>query len=132
MKQVQHVSQFIACSPADVYAFASNPANLPQWAAGLARSEVKQDGDAWIVEAPFGRVRIRFADDNAFGVMDHDVALEDGTTFHNPMRVIPNDDGSEIVFTLFRQDDMSDEKFAEDRQAIEEDFRTLKALLEAN
>jgi len=52
MGDVQHVSISIARQPADVYEFASDPRNLPRWAAGLARSEVRQDGDAWI--APDG------------------------------------------------------------------------------
>jgi hypothetical protein len=46
------------------------------------------------------------------------------------MRVVPNGDGSEFIFTLFRQPEMSEEKFAEDRAAVEEDLRTLKELLE--
>lgn len=130
MQDVQHLSIYIARSPADVYAFASNPANLPQWAAGLARSEVRQDGDAWMAEAPFGKVRIRFAEPNTLGVMDHDVELESGVTVHNPMRVVPHGEGSEFMFTLFRQPGMSDEQFADDKQAVEQDLRTLKSLLE--
>ena len=46
--------------PADVYEFASDPRNLPRWAAGLARSEVRRDGDEWIADAPFGKVRVRW------------------------------------------------------------------------
>ena len=130
MHSVQHVSVYIARRPADVYEFASDPRNLPRWASGLARSEVKQDGDTWIADAPFGKVRVRFAERNPFGVMDHDVELESGVTVHNPMRVVPNGDGSEFVFTLIRQPAMSDEEFARDRGTIEKDLKTLKNLLE--
>jgi hypothetical protein len=51
---VQHISVYIARRPADVYEFASDPRNLRHWAAGLARSEVRRDGDDWIADAPFG------------------------------------------------------------------------------
>ena len=61
---------------------------------------------------------------------DHDVRLDSGGTFHNPMRVVPNSEGSEFIFTLFRQPGMADDKFAEDQAAIEKDLRTLKGLLE--
>src|SRR4030095_15006556 len=88
MHDVQHVSVYIARPPADVYEFASDPRNLPRWAAGLARSEVKRDGDAWIADAPLGTVRVSFVPRNSFGVMDHDVTLESGVTIHNPMRVV--------------------------------------------
>ena len=109
-----------------------DPANLPRWAAGLARSEVKRDGDEWIAEAPFGKVRIRFAPRNSLGVMDHDVEMESGETIHNAMRVMPNGEGSELVFTLIRRPEMSDQQLAEDRAAIERDLATLKRLLESS
>jgi hypothetical protein len=130
MHDVKHISMYIHRMPDDVYAFASKPENLPHWAAGLARSDVKRDGEAWVAEAPFGKVRIRFAKPNLLGVMDHDVELESGVIVHNPMRVVPNGEGSEFIFTLLRQPGMSDEQFAEDARAVNFDLRTLKALLE--
>ena len=130
MHDVQHVSITIARRPAEVYEFASNPRNLPRWAAGLARSEVTMDGDDWVADAPFGKVRVRFAPPNSLGVMDHDVTLESGVTTHNPMRVLPNGEGSEFVFTLIRRQGMSDELFAQDKAAVEKDLKTLKHLLE--
>jgi hypothetical protein len=90
-----------------------------------------RDGDSWIAEAPFGKVWITFAPRNAFGVLDHDVRLESGVTVHNAMRVLPNGDGSEFVFTLVRQPGMSDEQFADDARAVEHDLATLKTLLES-
>ena len=130
MQDVQHVSVYIARRPAEVYEFASDPRNLPRWAAGLARADVRRDGDAWIADAPFGTVRVRFVQRNSLGVMDHDVTLESGVTVHNPMRVVPNGEGSEFVFTLIRQPGMRDEQFAKDKAAVESDLKTLKALLE--
>jgi carbon monoxide dehydrogenase subunit G len=126
----QHISIYIARPPAEVYEFASDPRNLPQWAAGLARSEVRKDGDEWTADAPFGKVRVRFAPRNSFGIMDHDVTLASGVTVHNPMRVVPNGDGSEFMFTLIRRPGMSDAQLAEDKAAVEKDLKTLKALLE--
>lgn len=89
MQDVKHISIYIDRSPAEVYVFASNPANLPRWAAGLASAKVKQVGDVWLAEAPFGKVKIKFAPTNSFGVMDHDVELESGVVVHNPMRLCP-------------------------------------------
>src|SRR5690606_27179410 len=103
MTDVQHLSIFIARPPEEVYAFASDPRNLPRWAAGLAQSELIQEGGDWVAEAPLGRVRIRFAPPNSFGVMDHDVELDSGLSVHNPMRVLSRGNGSEFLFSLFRQ-----------------------------
>jgi hypothetical protein len=77
-----------------------------------------------------GRIKIRFAEQNKFGVLDHEVVLESGVKIDNPMRVIANGEGSEIFFTLIRQPDMTDEKFAEDARWVEKDLKILKALLE--
>ncbi len=132
MLPVSHISIAIARPAEQVYAFVADPQNLPRWAAGLATSEVHQEGDTWIAQAPFGRVSIRFAKRNNLGVLDHDVELESGQVFHNPMRVIANGEGSEFIFTLLRQPEMTDAQFAADTQAIEADLRTLKRLLEAS
>ncbi len=116
-------------SPADVYAFVSDPGNLPRWAAGLGVS-VEESGFGWVVETPNGRMGIRFAPWNEFGVLDHYVTTADGAEITVPMRVIPNGAGSEVLFTLFQSPEMSDEEFAEDAGTVEKDLQTLKSVLE--
>lgn len=126
---VRHISITVDRSPAEVYAFASKPENLPQWAKGLSGS-IERVGDEWIADSPMGKVKVRFAARNDLGVMDHDVVLESGVTVHNPMRVVANGSGSELIFTLFRRPDMSDTEFAADAEAVERDLAALKYLLE--
>jgi hypothetical protein len=109
--------------------FASNPENLPKWAAGLSGSITKVDED-WIAESPMGTVKVKFAEKNKFGVLDHDVTLPSGVKVCNPMRVFSNNDGSELVFTLYRRPEVSDQEFAEDAKAVEKDLAKLKTLLE--
>jgi hypothetical protein len=46
------------------------------------------------------------------------------------MRVLANSSGSEIIFTLFRQPGMSNDKYAEDIGLVERDLETLKHVLE--
>lgn len=114
----------------DVYDYASNPANLPDWAPGLGTSVEEIDGQ-WIMESPMGRVVIAFAPANAFGVLDHHVTLASGETFYNPMRVTADGSGSEIVFTLRRQPGMSDEDFERDADAVLADLIALKRKMES-
>lgn len=125
----RHVSAAIRRSPAAVYAFAAEPRNLPRWAAGLATG-VRQEGGAWIAESPLGRVTVRFAPKNDLGVLDHDVTLPSGEIVHNPMRVLRNDDGAEVVFTLYRRPAMSDAEFEADAAAVAKDLATLKRIME--
>lgn len=70
MNQVMNISIFITSSTDSVYKFTSNPLNLPRWASGLALSSVRQVDDHWEVEAPFGKVKVRFAPHNSFGVLE--------------------------------------------------------------
>jgi hypothetical protein len=126
---VRHLSVFIQRPADEVYEFASNPANLPKWATGLGGS-IQHVNEAWIADSPMGKITIRFADKNPFGILDHEVTLESGVTIHNPMRVVPHGTGSEVTFTLFRQPDVSEEKFSEDAKWVEKDLGILKELLE--
>ncbi|MBA8877060.1 SRPBCC family protein [Phyllobacterium myrsinacearum] len=112
-----------------VYDFASNPENVPKWASGLA-SGLQKLGEEWLADGPTGKLRIRFAPLNDYGVLDHWVVTETGDEVYAPMRVIPNNDGCEVSFTLFRMPDMNDGKFAEDAAWVLRDLTALKAVLE--
>lgn len=125
----KHISVSIERRAAEVYEFASNPENLPQWAGGLTGA-IKKVNDEWIAEAPMGTVKVNFVEKNKFGILDHDVTLSSGAKFYNPMRVFPNNHGSEVIFTLYRQAGMSDQKFADDAGSVERDLNKLKTLLE--
>jgi uncharacterized protein YndB with AHSA1/START domain len=129
--EVRHVSVSIDRPPALVYQFAAKPENLPRWAIGLGTSFHPRPDGSWIAEGgPVGSATVRFVEQNRFGVLDHDVTVPTGETIHNPIRVLPNGAGSEVVFTLFRRAGVSAAQFAQDAQAVEKDLKTLKRLLE--
>jgi hypothetical protein len=123
------VSIFIARDPREVYDFVSNPANLPRWASGIGTS-IKNINGAWVADTPNGPVKVRFAPRNDFGVLDHYVTIVPGIELYVPMRVVPNSSGSELTFTLFRQPDMTDQKFKEDAEWVLRDLTKLKEVLE--
>ena len=128
-------SRTITCSinrpSSEVYKFASNPENLPQWVKSFCLSVTKTGLD-WFMETPTDVVGIRFIPANEFGVLDHVVTLPDGQSILNPMRVVANGDGSEVMFTLFQISGMSDEQFANDSGMVEADLLTLKSVLESH
>jgi hypothetical protein len=127
----KQISEWIDRRAADVYEFASDPANLPQWAPGLGTSVENVDGQ-WFVETGSGRVGLAFAERNTFGVLDHEVTLPSGEVIYNPMRVVPHGHGSEVVFSLRRLPDMSDEDFARDAGLVQADLTRLKHVLEGS
>ncbi|MFJ5263443.1 SRPBCC family protein [Streptomyces sp. NPDC088387] len=125
----KHISTHIDRTAEEVYAYASVPSHLPEWAAGLGRSVEEVDG-RWVADSPMGRVVVVFAPPNEFGVLDHHVTLPSGKTVHNPVRVIADGPGCEVVFTLRRRPEMSNEEFHRDAAAITADLATLKGLME--
>ena len=129
--EVRHVSVSIDRPPDAVYQFAAAPENMPKWAVGLGKSFRPRGDGSWIAEGgPVGSATVRFVERNRLGVLDHDVTVPSGETVHNPIRVLPNGKGSEVVFTLFRRPGVSSAQFAQDAKAVEKDLRTLKRLLE--
>lgn len=113
-----------------VYAFAAKPENMPIWASGLA-SGLTRDGDDWIADGgPIGVVRVRFAPQNDFGVIDHTVTLPSGIKVENALRIVPNGDGAEVMFTLLRQAYMDDMAFEQDAAHVARDIDALARLME--
>jgi len=123
------LSVSIARCARGVYDFVSKPENLPRWAGGLGRS-ITQKGDDWIVDAPQGSVKFKFAEKNDFGVLDNYVTTAAGAEIYVPMRVVRNGSGSEVIFTLFQLPGMTDEAFAGDVKLVEQDLQMLKNVLE--
>ncbi|WP_029391834.1 SRPBCC family protein [Streptomyces xiaopingdaonensis] len=127
----RHLSVRIARPVPEVYAYASDPANLPEWAHGLGETVERIDGE-WVAHSPdLGRVVVVFAPRNEFGVLDHDVTLPSGATVHNPVRVLADGEGSEVVFTLRRAPGTGDDAFARDAAAVTADLTRLGTLLES-
>jgi hypothetical protein len=124
-----HLSVHIDRPLSTVYAFASDPANLPRWAAGLGSSIIQEDG-VWFVETPQGRARVTVAPDNPYGVLDQEVVTASGETVYVPLRVTADGDGSEVVFTLRRTPGMTDAELERDAALVTADLELLKKILE--
>jgi hypothetical protein len=126
--RVIHIT--IECYWIDVWAFASDPENIASWASGLASGLIR-DGEDWLGDGgPIGRIRVRFAPPNPFGILDHTVTLEDGTAVFNPMRVVQNGNGALVTFTLFQRPDQDAAAVDADAAHILRDLTRLKTLME--
>ena len=126
-----HISTSIERAAHDVYIFASDPRNLPAWASGLAHREVEFVDGVWVIDSPMGRVTVAFTPPNPFGILDHEVTLPSGEVVANPMRVIPNGDGCDVVFTVWRRAGVDDAEFSADAEAVAVDLAALRNLMQA-
>jgi len=128
-RETRKLSVWINRPVAEAYEFLSVPENFPKWASGLGKS-LRRAGEDWIVETPEGPATVRFSERNSYGVLDHSVKLPRGGSVYVPLRVVAQGEGCELVVTLFRQPEMSDEKFAADAEWVMRDLHAAKRLLE--
>ena len=122
----------IARPVTEVYDYLAEPENLTNWMTVLGTRLRKADGAHWIAEAPVvdtGPITIGFSPRNRFGVLDYEFSHGDRTTTF-PMRVLANDEGSEVVVTLFAPRGAGEAHLASEVEWLTTDLLTLKALLE--
>ena len=130
MTECRTLSISIQRSPDEVYSYLLDAATFPQWSAFITAME--REGESWRAKTPRGTLHIQFEPRNAFRVLDHTVTTADGTRVPVPMRVVPNDsDGSEVMLSVFRQPDMSDEQYLADLAIVTQDLASLKRVIES-
>ena len=112
-----------------VYGFLVDPANWNQWAFGLGKN-LRQSSSGWVADSGGGTANVIFTPRNSFGVIDHTVTRPNGDRVYVPMRLIVNGGGCELLFTLFREPNMSDAQFASDANFVQRDLDGLKGLME--
>ena len=129
MTECRTVSISIQRTPDDVYTYLLDAATFPQWSAFITAME--REGESWRAKTPRGTLHIQFAPRNPYRVLDHTVTTADGTRVHVPMRVVPNGSAdSEVMLSVFRQPDMSDEQYLADIKVVTEDLASLKRVIE--
>jgi hypothetical protein len=130
MLSARTLSVSIARPSAEVYAYLAQPARFPEWSKFI--TAMRPDGDTWLATTTAGEVRIRFVPRNAFGLVDHTVTVTPGVEVFVPLRVIPNQAGSEVLFTVFRQPAQDDAQYDQDLALVATDLAHLKQVLEKN
>ncbi|WP_336757220.1 polyketide cyclase [Pantoea sp. USHLN298] len=113
----------------DLYETIWKPEFFPKWASGLTNSTLEPEGNRWRARGPEGTVKIRFTPHNPFGVMDHWVDTGFGKEIYMPMRVIANEQGAEVMVTVYRQPLTSEDKFKQDIEWVSKDLEKLNQLL---
>jgi hypothetical protein len=125
---VVHIS--ILAAPKSVVAFLTDMENWKTWAPWV-QSVTRLSEGGWSLETRDGAMTVRFVEPNSFGVLDHQVTVASGLTVLNPMRVVPNGTGSELVMVVIQSPEMSPDQFDQDVQAVTDDFARLKLAAEA-
>ena len=117
-REARKLSVSIDRSAAEAYEFLSAPENFPKWA-------------SWMAETAESPAAMRFSERNRYGVLDHSVQSPRGARIYVPLRVVADGGRCDLVLTLFRRPDTTDEKFAADAERVMRDLQAAKRLLEA-
>lgn len=93
-------------------------------------AKISADG-WWSFTGPHGKSRLKFNENRTLGILDHQYVDEE-SSWNVPMRVVSNGDFSEILITLNKPEELSDEQFNQRMFEIDEMMQTMKNIIESN
>ena len=83
-----------------------------------------------LIDTPQGQNKVKLAERNDFGILDHHVKLPSGVEVYILMKVVKNNDGSEAMVTVFQTTEMTNEVYEEDLPTVRKDLNHLKTVIE--
>ena len=93
-------------------------------------AKISDDG-WWSFTGPHGKSKLKFNENKPLGILDHKYVDEE-SVWDVPMRVISNGDYSEILITLNKPDELSDEQFNKRVDEIGEMVNNMKQIIESS
>jgi len=125
------VTVSIARPYADVYSFCADPLNFGRWNSLPDAPMEALGGYQYLVDLPQGRRVMRFMPVNDFGVLDYQVYQRGETAGPTrPLRLIPNEEGTDLQMTWLQQPGVADEQFRSEVEWLRSDLLRLKTFLE--
>lgn len=83
----------------------------------------------WSFSTPRGNAKLKFKENKSLGILDH-MFIDKDSKWDVPMRIVPSGDVSEIIITLIKPNELTDEQFNERMIEIEQVFLNLKKIIE--
>lgn len=93
-------------------------------------AKINDDG-WWSFTGPHGKSRLKFNENKDFGILDH-LYVDEESSWDVPMRVVSNGNFSEVVITLNKPDEISDEQFDQRMSEIGEMVVSMKNIIESD
>ena len=93
-------------------------------------AKINDDG-WWSFTGPHGKSKLKFNENKSLGILDHKYVDEE-SVWDVPMRVVSNGDYSEILITLNKPDELSDENFNKRVEEIGELVNNMKQIIESS
>ena len=88
------------------------------------------DSGWWSFTGPYGKSMLKFNENKSLGILDHQYVDEE-SKWDVPMRVVSNGDVSEVVITLNKPDEITDEQFDQRMHELGDMFNSMKNIIES-
>ena len=88
------------------------------------------DSGWWLFTGPYGKSMLKFNENKLLGILDHQYVDEE-SSWDIPMRVVSNGDVSEVLITLNKPDEITDEQFDLRVEEISTMFNSMKNIIES-
>ena len=88
------------------------------------------DSGWWSFTGPHGKSMLKFNENKSLGILDHQY-IDEESKWDVPMRVVSNGDVSEVVITLNKPDEITNEQFDQRMQELGEMFNSMKNIIES-
>jgi len=94
--------------------------------------DAKMNDDGWwSFTSLHGKARLKFNENKSLGILDHQYVDEE-SSWNIPMRVVSSGDFSEVVITLNKPDELSDEQFDQRISEMGKMIDTMKNIIESD
>lgn len=92
-------------------------------------AKINDDG-WWFFTGPHGKSRLKFNENKSLGILDHQY-IDEESSWNVPMRVVSSGDFSELILTLNKPSELTDEQFDQRISEIGEMVVTMKNIVES-
>lgn len=89
------------------------------------------DDGWWSFTGPHGQSRLKFNEDKSLGILDHKY-VDGESTWNVPMRVVSSGDYSEVIITLNKPKELSDDQFDQRMEEIGKMIDSMKNIIESS
>ena len=88
------------------------------------------DSGWWLFTGPYGKSMLKFNENKSLGILDHQY-IDEESSWDIPMRVVSNGDVSEVLITLNKPDEITDEQFDLRVEELSDMFNSMKNIIES-
>ena len=92
-------------------------------------AKLHEDG-WWSFTGPHGKSKLKFNENKSMGILDHKY-IDEESVWDVPMRVVASGDFSEIIITLNKPEELTDEQFDQRMTEIGDMVVSMKNIIES-